>query len=70
MAVFSQLDRLVFSGKKVFPVMTHEGSGLSGAPRALKKHCKGAEVGSGRAIHGAEAGSSRSAVEKWAKANL
>ena len=37
-AVFTQLEALDFTGKKVFPLMTHEGSGLSGAPAALKKY--------------------------------
>ena len=45
MAVFTQLEKLDFTGKKVFPVMTHEGSGIAGAPDALKKYCKGAAVG-------------------------
>lgn len=66
-AIFSELDRLDFSGKKVFPVMTHEGSGLAGSAAALKKHCKGAAVGEGLAIHGADAPSSKSAVEAWAR---
>ena len=66
-AVFTQLDRLDFAGKKVFPVMTHEGSGLAGSARALKEHCAGAEVGKGLAIHGAEAAGSESAVVKWVK---
>lgn len=70
MAVFTQLERLDFTGKNVFPVMTHEGSGLSGAPAALKKYCKGASVGEGLAIHGADAAKSAAAVEKWAEANL
>lgn len=70
MAIFTQLDKLDFTGKNVFPVMTHEGSGLSGAPAALKKHCKGANVGKGLAIHGAEAENSEGAAGKWAKENL
>ena len=70
MAIFSQLDRLDFSGKKVFPVMTHEGSGQAGSAAALKKHCKGAEVGRGLAVHGADAAKSESAVASWAKKNL
>ena len=69
-AVFTQLEKLDFAGKKVFPVMTHEGSGLGGSVRALKKSCKGAKVGKGLAIQGSEAGSSKAAVEKWAAANL
>ncbi len=68
--VFTQLEKLDFSGKKVFPVMTHEGSGLAGSAQALKKYCKGAVVGNGLAIHGADAANSRSAVENWAKTNL
>lgn len=70
MAIFSQLEKLDLSAKKVFPVMTHEGSGLAGAPAALKKYCAGATVGEGLAVHGAEAASSRAEVEKWAKENL
>ena len=69
-AVFTQLEKLDFTGKKVFPVITHEGSGLSGAPAALKKYCKGATVGAGLAIHGADAAKSESKVASWARKNL
>ena len=69
-AVFTQLERLDFSGKKVFPIMTHEGSGMAGSAAALKKSCKGAAVGQGLAVHGADAVSSKDAVTRWAKANL
>ena len=68
--VFTQLEKLDFSGKKVFPVMTHEGSGLAGAPAALKKYCKGATVGEGLAIHGSSVSSSKSTIQAWAKKNL
>lgn len=70
MAIFSQIDRLDFAGKKVFPVMTHEGSGQAGSAAALRKHCKGAEVGSGLAVHGADAARSENTVATWAKNNL
>lgn len=70
MAIFSQLDRLDFTGKKVFPVMTHEGSGLAGSTQALRKACKGATVGEGLAVHGADAPSSKRTVTAWAKKNL
>ena len=58
-AVFGQLEKLHFRGKHVFPVMTHEGSGQAGSAAALKKYCKGAVVGGGLAVHGADAA-------KWA----
>lgn len=69
-AIFTQLEKLDFSGKNVFPVMTHEGSGLAGSAQALKKYCKGAVVGNGLAVHGADTSGSKNAVEKWAKNNL
>lgn len=69
-AVFTQLERLDFTGKKVFPVMTHEGSGLAGSSAALRKYCKGATVGAGLAIHGADAAKSESTVTSWARKNL
>lgn len=70
MAIFTQLDALDFTGKKVFPVMTHEGSGLAGAPAALKKHCSGATVGKGLAVHGADAAKSEKTVKAYAGENL
>lgn len=69
-AIFTQLEKLDFNGKKVFPIMTHEGSGMGGSAAALKKYCVGASVGQGLAVHGADAASSRETVVRWAKANL
>jgi flavodoxin len=67
MAIFSQLERLDFTGKKVMAVMTHEGSGLGSCERDLKKICTGASFGKGLAVHGAEAAKSESTVAVWAK---
>ena len=66
MAVFTQLEKLNFSGKKVMAVMTHEGSGLGSCERDLKKICVGATFGKGLAVHGADASKSESAVASWA----
>ena len=70
MAVVTQLERLDFTGKKVFAVMTHEGSGLGGSERTLKQSCKGAKIGKGLAIHGAEAPASEAVVAAWAKKSV
>ena len=70
MAVLTQLERLDFTGKKVFAVMTHEGSGLGGSERTLKAGCKGATVGRGLAVHGADAARSEAAVAAWAKKSV
>ena len=66
-AMFTQLEKLDFTGKRVFPLMTHEGSGLGSCERDLTRICAGAELGSGLAVHGAEAPSSRKVVADWAK---
>ena len=66
--MFTQLEALDFTGKKVFPLMTHEGSGLAGAPAALKKYCKGAVVGQGLAVLGSNASRSEKEIAAWAKA--
>lgn len=63
-AVFSQLERLDFTGKRVFAVMTHEGSGLGSCERDLKSICKGAVLGKGIAVHGADAARSESSISK------
>ena len=70
MAMLTQLERLDFTGKKVFAVMTHEGSGLGGSERTLRDVCKGATVGRGLAIHGADAANSEATVAAWAKKSI
>ena len=69
-AVFTQLEKLDFTGKKVMALMTHEGSGLGNSERDLRKICKGAAFGSGIAVHGADAAKSEQAVAGWAKKNV
>lgn len=66
-AVFTQLERLDFTGKKIMAVMTHDGSGLGSCERDLKNICKGATFENGIAIHGADAAKSESKVSEWAK---
>lgn len=70
MAVFTQLEALDLAGKKVLPLMTHEGSGLGHCERDLQKICKGATFGKGLAVHGADAAKSENAVAAWAKAQV
>ena len=67
MAVFTQLERLDWTGKHVRAVMTHEGSGLGSCERDLKAIGNGASFGKGMAVHGAEAARSQAAVAAWAK---
>ena len=70
MAMFTQLEKLDWTGKKVLAVMTHEGSGLGSCERDLKKICTGASFGKGLAVHGADAARSEGTVASWAKQAL
>ena len=67
-ALLGQLEKLDWTGKRVFPLMTHEGSGLGSSERDLKSICKGALVGRGLAVSGSAASASRDSVAAWAKA--
>lgn len=69
MAVFSQLEELNLKGKKVFPVMTHEGSGLGSVEHDIKKICKGAKVKRGLAVQGEKVPEARQLVADWAVKN-
>lgn len=65
-AMFTQLEALDFTGKKVLPLMTHEGSGMGNSEKDLRKICQGATFGPGIAIHGADAKEAKKAVSDWA----
>lgn len=67
MAVYSQLERLDFSGKTVHFVVTHEGSGLGGVPKTIRKSCKGAKIGESLAVQGGSAPRSETEVSVWAR---
>ena len=65
MAVFTQLEKLDWTGKKVMALMTHEGSGLAGSERDLKKTCKGALFGKGLGVAGHSAADSEAQVAAY-----
>ncbi len=67
MAMYSQLERLDFSGKKVHFVVTHEGSGTGGVLKTLRDSCKGAAIGESLAVQGGSAPQSEKVVSDWAK---
>ena len=67
MAIFSQLNKLNFHGKKVTALMTHEGSGLANSERDLQKHCAGATFVKGLAVHGGSVEGAKAQIAAWAK---
>lgn len=69
MPVFSQLEKLDFHGKKVVPLMTHEGSGMANSERDLRDACQGAVFGTGLAVRGMNAANSEEVIAAWAREN-
>ena len=69
MAMFTLLEELDFAGGKVFPVMTHEGSGLGSAERDLKRMCRHARVKRGLAVQGSLVAESEARISDWARKN-
>ena len=67
MAVFTFLGKYDFSGKKIYPLCTHEGSGMGSSERDIKRVCPTAILGGGLAVKGSSAENSASAVESWLK---
>ena len=65
MAVYTFLEAFDFSGKKIHPFCTHEGSGLSSTENDIRKAANGAEVTKGLAINGSSVDGARSKVEGW-----
>jgi len=70
MAVYTFMEQYDWSGKKVAPFVTHEGSGLSSIPSSIKKTTK-ADVLSGFSLYGHEAQNERESaklkVDAWLK---
>lgn len=70
MAVYSQIERLDWNGKKVMTLVTHEGSRMGACERDVKRICTGATFGKGLAVHGADAPRSEKKVADWAKSQV
>ncbi|MZQ96271.1 MAG: flavodoxin [Acidaminobacter sp.] len=67
MAVYTFLEAYDFSGKKILPFCTHEGSGLGRSEKEIEKLCPDAAVLKGLAIHGTGVVGAGQALEKWLK---
>lgn len=65
MAVYTFLENYDWSGKKIYPFCTHEGSGLGGTERKIQSTCKGAIVEKGLAVNGSRVDGAKQAVKQW-----
>lgn len=73
MCFYTFIEAHDWNGKKIIPFCTHEGSGLAGTERNLKRALKGAEVMKGLAVRGSTAQNDKAAAEKaidsWLKSS-
>ena len=70
MCVFTFLDHYDWTGKKVLPLCTNEGSGLANAPKDIAKACAGAVIGEGLSVKGHQVKDSEEIIAAWAKGNV
>lgn len=68
-AVFTFLESADFSGKKILPFCTHEGSGMGRSESDIKRLVPKASVKKGLAIVGSACKESESELKNWLKAN-
>ena len=65
MAVHTFLEQYDFSGKRIAPFCTHEGSGLGRSEKDLAKLCHGAEILPGLAVPGHAVAGADAELRAW-----
>ena len=70
MFMFTVLDAFDWTGKKIVPFCTNEGSGLGSSEGDIKSSCPGATVLPGLSIRGGSSASSEKQVAAWAKKSV
>ena len=67
MCVFTFLEHYDFTGKKIIPVCTNEGSGLANSEKDIAASCPGATLAPGLSIRGHKCKDSEEELTAWAK---
>ena len=70
MCVFTFLEHYDWSGKRIVPLCTNEGSGLANSIRDITDSCPGATVAEGLSIQGHQVIDSKESIALWAKNNV
>lgn len=69
MPVFTFVESLDFTGKRILPLCTNEGGSMGFSERELKRLCPGATVARGLSIQGFRADKADAEIEEWLKNN-
>ena len=70
MPVVSFLEKLDWTGKRIIPFNTSEGSGLGKSVDRIREICKGATVEDGFALKGSQVDKQQAEIAAWAKEQL
>jgi flavodoxin len=70
MCVFTFLEKYDWTGKRIVPLCTNEGSGLAKAPADLARSCPGATILPGLSVLGHQVKDSEEIIAAWAKEQL
>lgn len=66
MCVYTFLEHYDFTGKKIVPLCTNEGSGMANSEADIAKSCPGATVVSGLSVRGHKVIDSEAEIAAWA----
>ena len=67
MPVVTFLEQLDWTGKRIIPFCTNEGSGLGKSETAIRSICKGAVVTNGVSFRGHKVKKSEKQITEWAR---
>lgn len=67
MVLFTFLEHYDWTGKRIIPFCTNEGSGVGDSIRDIKRICKGADVDHGISFTGSRVRDSKKQIIEWAK---
>ena len=70
MCIYTFLEHYDWTGKRIVPVCTNEGSGLAKAPADLERSCPGAVIAEGLSVRGHQVKDSQAEIISWAKSNI
>ena len=70
MCVYTFLEHYDWTGKKIVPVCTNEGSGLANSEKDIAASCPGVIVAPGLSIKGHQCKDSEEILAVWAKENV
>lgn len=70
MCIFTFLEHYDFTGKKIVPLCTNEGSGMANSEKDISASCPGAHIVPGLSVRGHLVIDSEAQIAAWAKDNV